>query len=169
MRGLINFLFKVISTSFLFCWNTSKIFQIKKAMSQLPKWHQPTTATGSAAKLKIFNSFTKQKDEFIPVNPLTVNWYTCGPTGKLHLVFLNPVYAPSHLGHARAFLTSDIIRRIMQDYFQYNVNFVMNITDIDDKIILAARYRKVFTDFTSGLPSTLEPSLIKVSFLPLIF
>jgi cysteinyl-tRNA synthetase len=49
----------------------------------------------------------------------------CGPT----------VYDSSHLGHARTYMGFDIIRRIMEDYFGYNVKLCMNITDIDDKII----------------------------------
>jgi len=49
------------------------------------------------------------------------------------------VYDDAHLGHARNYVSTDIIRRIMQDYFKFNVNFVMNITDVDDKIILRAR------------------------------
>lgn len=52
----------------------------------------------------------------------------CGPT----------VYAPSHMGHARAYLSFDIVRRIMEDYFGYDITLIMNITDIDDKIIQRA-------------------------------
>lgn len=54
-----------------------------------------------------------------------VKWYICGPT----------VYDSSHMGHARAYLSFDILRRVMQHYFGYDVHYVMNITDIDDKII----------------------------------
>jgi len=54
-----------------------------------------------------------------------VKWYLCGPT----------VYDSSHLGHARTYIGQDIIKRIMRDYFGYNVKVCMNITDIDDKII----------------------------------
>ncbi len=50
--------------------------------------------------------------------------YACGPT----------VYDHSHLGHARSYVSTDIIRRIMRDYFGFKVNFVMNITDVDDKV-----------------------------------
>jgi len=53
-----------------------------------------------------------------------VSWYVCGPT----------VYDHSHLGHARNYVSTDIIRRIMRDYFGYKVKFVMNITDVDDKV-----------------------------------
>ena len=54
----------------------------------------------------------------------TVKWYTCGPT----------VYAPSHMGHARTYITFDIIRNILEFYFGFRVNLVMNITDVDDKV-----------------------------------
>lgn len=62
-------------------------------------------------KLRVFNSFTNQKDEFVPVDPNQVTWYTCGPT----------VYDESHMGHARCYVSFDIIRRILTDYFGYNV------------------------------------------------
>ena len=55
-----------------------------------------------------------------------VSWYVCGPT----------VYDHSHLGHARNYVSTDIIRRIMIHYFGYKVKFVMNITDVDDKVWL---------------------------------
>jgi len=91
-----------------------------------PTWYKPSN---EQPKLKVFNTFTHEKDEFIPANGNVVNWYCCGPT----------VYDASHMGHARTFITFDILRRIMQDYFNYDVNYVMNVTDIDDKIILRAR------------------------------
>ncbi len=49
------------------------------------------------------------------------------------------MYDLSHIGHARAYVTFDIVRRILEDYFRYSVHYVMNVTDIDDKIILRAR------------------------------
>ena len=76
--------------------------------------------------LQIWNSLTRSKTVFIPIDPsgTNVTWYACGPT----------VYDDAHLGHARTYLTSDIIRRIMQDYLGFNVRYVMNITDVDDKV-----------------------------------
>ena len=65
------------------------------------------------------------QDEFKPEDPSEITWYTCGPT----------VYDHSHMGHARTYMSFDIMRRIMTDFFGYNVKLVMNITDIDDKII----------------------------------
>lgn len=66
-----------------------------------------------------------------------MTWYICGPT----------TYDHSHLGHARNYITFDIIRRILQDYFGYEVFSVMNITDVDDKIILKARKRYLLSNY----------------------
>jgi len=66
--------------------------------------------------------------EFIPKNGNTINWYMCGPT----------VYSHSHLGHARTYISFDMIRRMLRDYFGYDVVLTMNITDVDDKIIIGA-------------------------------
>jgi cysteinyl-tRNA synthetase len=61
--------------------------------------------------------------------PRTLNWYSCGPT----------VYDDAHLGHARTYVCTDIIRRILEDFFHVPVNFALGITDVDDKIIARAR------------------------------
>jgi len=75
------------------------------------------------------NSLTRKKEPFVTENgDRTVRWYMCGPT----------VYAPSHMGHARTYLGFDIIRRILTNYFNYDVLLVMNVTDVDDKIIARA-------------------------------
>ena len=81
--------------------------------------------------LKIYNSLTRTKTPFIPRKDNNVTWYTCGPT----------VYDDSHLGHARNYVTTDILRRIMRDYFKFDVRFVMNITDVDDKVGCSCQYR----------------------------
>ena len=70
------------------------------------------------------NSLSNKLEEFkITQTPISI--YMCGPT----------VYDDSHLGHARTYISFDIILRIMEEYLNLNVNSVMNITDIDDKII----------------------------------
>jgi cysteinyl-tRNA synthetase len=74
--------------------------------------------------MKIYNSLSRSKEEFTPVNENTVNIYTCGVT----------VYDECHIGHARSLYVFDIIRRYLE-HRGYKVNFVRNITDIDDKII----------------------------------
>ncbi|KAI1415325.1 tRNA synthetases class I (C) catalytic domain-containing protein [Hypoxylon sp. FL1857] len=70
---------------------------------------------------------------FVPIEKGKVSWYACGPT----------VYDQSHLGHARNYVSTDIIRRILMHYFGFNVKFVMNFTDIDDKIIIKARRQRL--------------------------
>ncbi|MBX9687931.1 MAG: cysteine--tRNA ligase [Candidatus Obscuribacterales bacterium] len=78
--------------------------------------------------LKIFNTVSATKEDFQPLSPGRVLMYACGPT----------VYDLSHLGHARMALTFDVIQRYLR-FSGYDVTFVRNITDIDDKIINRAR------------------------------
>ncbi|RVX69394.1 hypothetical protein B0A52_06990 [Exophiala mesophila] len=104
-------------------------------MSQ-PAWAQPTGSTHQP-QLKVYNSLTKSKVPFVPLVPETISWYSCGPT----------VYDDAHLGHARNYVTTDIIRRILRDYFGFKVRFVMNITDVDDKIILRGRQRHLYEEY----------------------
>ncbi|CAF3890690.1 unnamed protein product [Rotaria sordida] len=73
----------------------------------------------------IYNSTNKSMEKFEPKYPGTIFWYSCGPT----------VYDSSHIGHASTYVTSDIIHRILQHVFNYNIVLMMGITDIDDKII----------------------------------
>ncbi|CEP13696.1 hypothetical protein [Parasitella parasitica] len=99
---------------------------------QQPEWLAPSAK--AIPVLKFQNSLTKTKTDFIPKAGRRVTWYNCGPT----------VYDASHMGHARTYLSMDIIRRVLEDYFNYDVLFVQNITDIDDKIILRARQQYLF-------------------------
>src|SRR5438105_5063463 len=69
--------------------------------------------------LKLFNSLTRKIESFKPIHPLQVGMYTCGPT----------VYQFAHIGNFRAYTTADILVRTLQ-YNGYDVNFVMNITDV---------------------------------------
>lgn len=75
--------------------------------------------------LVVYNSLTRSKVRFIPSDPKQILWYQCGPT----------VYAESHMGHARTYVSLDILRRIMKDVLGYNIIQCQNVTDIDDKII----------------------------------
>ncbi len=54
------------------------------------------------------------------------------------------MYDDAHLGHARNYVSTDIIRRILRDYFEYDVKFVMNITDVDDKVTLHSSFSSAF-------------------------
>jgi cysteinyl-tRNA synthetase len=74
--------------------------------------------------ISLYNTLTRKVEEFVPLEEGKVSMYTCGPT----------VYDYFHIGNARSFVMSDVIRRYFQ-YRGYEVRYVMNITDIDDKII----------------------------------
>ena len=74
--------------------------------------------------MQIFNTLSGKKEKFLPSNPPEVSFYTCGPT----------VYDLFHIGNGRTFIMSDILRRYLI-YKGYNVKYVMNLTDIDDRII----------------------------------
>ncbi|CAD7966915.1 unnamed protein product [Amoebophrya sp. A120] len=112
------------------------------------KWHvpavyekivgaNPETFPLGYSGLRMTNSLTDEVEPFLPHEGRRVNWYVCGPT----------VYDHAHLGHARAYLTFDIMRRVMEDYFGYEVLYQLNITDIDDKIILRARKNELLAEY----------------------
>lgn len=102
--------------------------------------------------MKLFNTLTRQKEEFVPITPGEVKMYSCGPT----------VYNFFHVGNARPFIVFDVLRRYFE-YRGYKVNFVQNFTDIDDKVInkandegvdfnvIADRYIKEYYTDAAGL------------------
>mmetsp|Transcript_17567 Transcript_17567/g.28751 ORF Transcript_17567/g.28751 Transcript_17567/m.28751 type:complete len:803 (+) Transcript_17567:76-2484(+) len=99
-------------------------------------WYPPEIANTdpiARGQLLLRNTLTGKKEPFVPMQARHVRWYTCGPT----------VYDSSHVGHARTYLSFDIMRRVMTDYFHYNVLYQINTTDIDDKIILRARQNEL--------------------------
>lgn len=77
--------------------------------------------------MKLYNTLSRQKEEFIPLEEGKVKMYSCGPT----------VYNYFHIGNARPFIVFDVLRRYLQ-YRGYEVTFVQNFTDVDDKIIQKA-------------------------------
>ncbi len=78
--------------------------------------------------LRVYNTLTKEKTEFVPVEAGKVGMYVCGPT----------VYKPSHIGHMVGPVIFDTVKRYLV-YLGYQVTFVVNITDVDDKLIVRAR------------------------------
>ncbi|KAI4458538.1 cysteinyl-trna synthetase [Holotrichia oblita] len=85
-------------------------------------WIQPE---GYDTGIKVYNCVTRTKVPLVVANKSCVTMYTCGPT----------VYDSAHIGHASCYVKLDIIQRILRRYFKLNLVTVMNITDIDDKII----------------------------------
>ena len=88
--------------------------------------------------LKLYNTLSRQLEEFKPINPPHVKIYACGPT----------VYNYFHIGNGRTFLVCDLLRRYLE-YKGYLVNFIQNLTDIEDKIINRAKEMGVSPEYVS--------------------
>ena len=82
--------------------------------------------------LRLTNSLSKKKEIFKPINPQNVSLYACGPT----------VYDSPHVGNARSLIVFDVLFRVLKILYNSNVTYVRNITDVDDKIIEAAKKNK---------------------------
>jgi cysteinyl-tRNA synthetase len=90
--------------------------------------------------LKIYNSLSREKEEFTPIHDNKVTMYVCGMT----------VYSDAHIGHARTYFAFDMVRRYLQ-FKGYDVLYVQNVTDVDDKIINAANKENVDAlDYSCG-------------------
>ncbi|MDD3237719.1 MAG: cysteine--tRNA ligase [Candidatus Gastranaerophilales bacterium] len=109
--------------------------------------------------LKVHNSFSNQTEEFSPITEGKVNMYVCGPT----------VYDHPHLGHARCYITWDMVYRYLK-FLGYDVRYCRNVTDVDDKILAKAKaenstqqeisqkYYKIFSDSMDKL-NILKPDI----------
>jgi len=106
--------------------------------------------------LKIYNTYTNKKEEFKPIEPNKVRMYVCGMT----------VYDLCHLGHARVLVVFDMVTR----YFKsqgYDVNYVRNVTDIDDKIIARANENgEDFNDLTNRFIEAMHEDSAALGVLP---
>ena len=106
----------------------SRINELSKRIAVIEKQEE------KGGKMRIYNTLTGKKEEFVPLIPGAVNMYVCGITA----------YDVSHLGHARSAIVFDVIKRYLR-YRGLKVNHVRNITDVDDKIIAKAAQEKVST------------------------
>ncbi len=82
--------------------------------------------------LKVYNTLSRKKEQFKPINDKNVNFFVCGPT----------VYDYMHIGHAKTYIQFDVIVKYLR-FKDYNVFYLQNITDIDDKIIKKAQNKEV--------------------------
>src|SRR5947199_3337348 len=82
----------------------------------------------SVMALRVYSTLTRTKEEFKPVQPGKVGMYVCGPT----------VYKPAHVGHMVGPVIFDAVKRYLT-YLGYQVTWIVNITDVDDKLIVRAR------------------------------
>lgn len=109
--------------------------------------------------LKVFNSYSNSTEEFTPLNGNKVSMYVCGPT----------VYDHPHLGHARCYITWDVLYRYLK-FLGYDVTYCRNVTDVDDKILnksvkenctpddIAKKYYDIFTESMKKL-NNLKPDI----------
>ena len=72
----------------------------------------------ATSELKLLNSLTQQAEPFVPIDARCIKWYICGPT----------VYDASHVGHARNYVAFDIVRRVLMDYFGFDILCKQTIT-----------------------------------------
>ena len=106
--------------------------------------------------MKIFNSLSSTKEELISINKDKINLYVCGMT----------VYDDCHIGHARTFLTFDLFVRFFS-FLGYEVNYIRNITDIEDKIIDKALIEKVkFSEISNRFIISMNEDFKRLSLLP---
>ncbi len=107
-------------------------------------------------KLKLFNTLTKKKEIFKPIDKNEIKMYTCGPT----------VYDYPHIGNYRAYIASDILKRALQANY-YKVKHIMNITDVDDKTIKSSRKEGVsLKEFTEKYTKIFFEELRLLNILP---
>jgi len=106
--------------------------------------------------LKIYNSLTRKEEQFEPLNKNNVGMYTCGPT----------VYNYAHIGNYRAYIFSDMLKRYLK-YSGYEVNHIMNITDVDDKTIRESQKEgKSLKDFTEFYTKALFDDRDSLNIIP---
>ena len=106
--------------------------------------------------LRIYNTLTNKKEEFVPIEPGKVKMYVCGMT----------VYDLCHLGHARVLVVFDMVTRFLRSS-GYDVTYIRNITDIDDKIIQRANENKEdFTELTKRFIDAMHEDAAALNILP---
>ncbi len=109
-------------------------------------------------KLSLYNTFTRHKEIFLPIDDNLVKMYVCGPT----------VYDSPHIGNARSVVVYDILYRLLSKIFGSNrVKYIRNITDIDDKIIDKANQLKIsISDLTSKITEEFHHNMQYLGCLP---
>src|SRR4051794_21425064 len=101
---------------------------VAPAETRMPQTTAPITDT----PIRVYNTLSKQKETLVPVTPGKIGMYLCGPT----------VYKPSHIGHMVGPVIFDAVKRHLA-YSGYQVTWVVNVTDVDDKLIKESNERKM--------------------------
>lgn len=101
-------------------------------MSTATESQSPTTVSSKKPEIRVYNTLSKSKEPFLPLRPPKVGIYLCGPT----------VYAESHIGHMVGPVIFDTVKRYLR-YCGFDVTWVVNITDVDDKLIAKSQQRGI--------------------------
>lgn len=121
----------VVCTSSLHCRGNKNNDSSARSAASSPT-PSPPTAVGRVTSLPtVWNTVSRRLESLPDPSTGPLKWYSCGPT----------VYDSAHLGHARTYVCLDVVRRILTDYFRFDVTYALGVTDIDDKIIARARER----------------------------
>ena len=112
-------------------------------------------------QLYLYNSLTRKKELFVPLNPKQIGMYVCGPT----------VYDYPHIGNALAVVIYDVLYRLLGDLYGFDkVSYVRNITDVDDKIINASREQNIsISELTTKITNIFHNNIEKLNCLPPTF
>jgi cysteinyl-tRNA synthetase len=157
----------LISTTAIFVWTLSSVSEAwssqpmrsRKSKSSYERSFtlRATDTADALTELILFNSKSRSKEPLKPLEASRVSMYTCGPT----------VYDHAHVGNFRAFLTYDLIKRVLT-YFGYDVVHICNITDVDDKIINRANDQdiKVITELTRKYEALFLQDLQALNVIP---
>lgn len=107
-------------------------------------------------KVHLYNTLTREKEEFVPIDEKKVRMYSCGPT----------VYNFPHIGNYRAYIFADTLKRVLS-YNDYKVNHVMNLTDVDDKTIHnSQKEKKTLKEFTEFYTEEFFKDISSLNILP---
>ncbi len=110
----------------------------------------------SSNQIQFYNTLSKEKEIFVPINKDEVKFYSCGPT----------VYNYPHIGNYRAYIFADILKRVLS-YNNFNVHHIMNITDVDDKTIRdSQKTNKTLKEFTEFYTEEFYKDLAMLNIIP---
>ncbi|CAF4047878.1 unnamed protein product [Rotaria sp. Silwood2] len=126
---------------------------IDQHQQQLSSLNLQCRERSSEARLHLYNNLTKKKELFVPINGNEVRWYSCGPS----------FYDKFHMDVVRYYITLDILRRVMKNYFGYDVVYYMIIHDVDEKIFNLTDEKNSKTNMDIDAASAASTPLCKES------
>src|SRR6478736_6671587 len=127
-------------------------------MKSPPRPRDQTPAEARQASLRLYNTLTRRKEDFAPIDPRAVRLYVCGPT----------VYDFAHIGNARPVIVFDVLFRLLRHlYGAEHVKYVRNITDVDDELNARAADRVIsIRELTAETSANVKADVQRAGYLP---